>query len=60
MNLDCDITPQEIKEMKEFLQAHPIDPAWDKEDEMLDGVLPKDELEARMCRDILKDLGELD
>lgn len=54
------ISPQEIEEMKEFLRMHPIDPAWDKEDEMLDGVLPKDELEARMCRDILKDLGELD
>ncbi len=52
-------TPEEIAEMKAFLQAHPPDPAYDEEDELFDGNLPPKEFEARCVRDILENLGEL-
>lgn len=52
-------TPEEIAEMKAFLQAHPTDPAYDEEDELFDGKLPPEEFKARCVRDILEDLGEL-
>ncbi len=52
-------TPEEIAEMKAFLQVHPPDPAYDEEDELFDGKLPPEEFKARCVRDILENLGEL-
>lgn len=52
-------TPEEIAEMKAFLQAHPPDPAYDEEDELFDGKLLPEEFKARCVRDILENLGEL-
>lgn len=46
--------------MKEFLRQHPINHEWDEEAEMLDGVLPEAEYQARTCYRILKRLGEMD
>ena len=51
-------TPEEIAEMKAFLQAHPPNPAYDEEAELFDGELPPNEFKAR-CQDILEHLGEL-
>ena len=55
------ITPQEIEEMKQFLREHPIDPQYDLPDGCieLDGSTPLDQLAARSCYDLLKELGEL-
>ncbi|HIZ61405.1 MAG TPA: hypothetical protein H9724_01360 [Candidatus Gemmiger avistercoris] len=52
-------TPEEISEMKAFLQAHPPDPAYDEEAELFDGELPPNEFKARCIQDILEHLGEL-
>lgn len=52
-------TPEEIAEMKAFLQAHPPDPAWDWADDVFDAPIPPDEFKARCVRAILEDLGEL-
>lgn len=53
------ITPERIKEMKEYLVKHPPDPAYDWSDETLDAQIPHEEFQARCFRDILKELGEL-
>ncbi len=58
--MDYTISPREIEEMKEFLRQHPINHEWDEEAEMLDGVLPEAEYQARTCYRILKRLGEMD
>lgn len=52
-------TPEEIAEMKAFLQSHPPDPDYNAEDELFDGKLPPEEFNARCVRDILENLGEL-
>lgn len=53
------ITPEEIRELQEFLKNHSPDPAWDWADDVFDAPMPSDEFRARCARDILKDLGEL-
>ena len=54
-------TPQEIEEMKQFLRDHPIDHRYDVPEDVieLDGDTPLDQITARFCYDILKELGEL-
>lgn len=49
-----DITPQERKEMEEFLKEHPIDPAYDEECECFDGEVPEEQLLARDFKKILE------
>ena len=52
------ITPQERKEMEDFLKEHPVDPAWDEECETLDGNPPEDQLVARRYKIILEENPE--
>lgn len=54
------IPPHKIEKMKAFLKKHSIDPIWDEEAEMFDGVLPENEFMARLYKSILEDLGEWD
>ena len=54
------ITKDKIQEMKQYLKDHPIDPAWDREAETLDGIIPDQEMIARLYRSALQDLGELE
>lgn len=53
------ITPERIQELKEFLEKHPPDPAWDWADDVFDAPMPPDEFRARCARDILEGIGEL-
>lgn len=53
-----DITPQERKEMEEFLKAHPIDPAYDAECELFDGDVSEEQLLSRDFQKILDDNSE--
>ena len=51
--MESSITPQERKKMIDFLEAHPIDPAYDKECEYFDGSAPAEQLLARNYKKIL-------
>lgn len=57
--MESGITPERIRELKEFLKAHPPDPAYDWADDTLDAQIPSEEFQARCARDILRSLGEL-
>ncbi len=47
------ITPQQRKEMEEFLLEHPVNPDYDEECNTLDGAPPEEQLTARIYRKIL-------
>ena len=53
------LTQQEIKKYREFIKKHPIDPKWDKEYEMLDSKMPREQFTSRVLYEHLKELGEL-
>lgn len=52
-------TPQEISEMKAFLEEHPIDHRWDDPPGMVLFDIPDEQVIARYFADELKGLGEL-
>lgn len=54
------ITPEKIREYKQYVQEHPPQSKWDEEDEFFDGQVPFEESQARLCRSILQDLCEWD
>lgn len=58
--MESRITVDKIRKMKQYLQDHPIDPAWDEQAELNDGVIPDEEMIARLYRSVLQDLGEWD
>lgn len=54
------ISKDKIQQMKQYLKDHPINPAWDREAETLDGIIPDQEMIARLYRSALQDLGEME
>ena len=55
------ITASEIEEMKQYLKDHPIDPAWDWHWQAIgENDMPLEQREARICKSILQDLGEME
>ena len=57
-NMASTLSPQRIKELKEYLAEHPIDHSLDELFEHLDAELPAEQATARMIYTLLKDLGE--
>lgn len=59
--MEYNITPERIKELKQYLKDHPIDPEYDDDDGYitLDEDCPPDQLAAQCARELLKMLGEL-
>lgn len=47
------ITPQQRKEMEDFIAENPIDPAYDEEYEYLDGLIPPEQSLSRMFKKLL-------
>lgn len=53
------ISEQRIKELKKYLEEHPIDRSLDELFEMVDVEVPREQAAARMAYSILKDIGEI-
>ena len=53
------ITPQRVEELKRYLKEHPIDHAYDEEEELFDGNCPIEQLSARAAYEVLEMIGEL-
>ena len=52
------ITPEQRKEMEDFIEEYPIDPAYDEQYEMLDGLIPPTQSLSRMFKAILDENPE--
>lgn len=49
------LTPQERKRMKNFIEQHPIDHAYDDEDDKYDGKIPPDQCLSRDYQRMLQE-----
>ena len=57
--MSVEITQDRIRELKEWLEQHPIDPAWDEEIEYHDEKRSCEQAKARLVSILLRIMGEL-